>query len=331
MLSSARFYTLLVVSCGVAYHLPRLLRALGAARLSPETIEVVAWMAISLTYCGFLVGELAGPWSGSERDVEGDWKPFHIYLAVMASLGGAVLGLGLLAPILEPAWVLQSIAAFIVATHLCLRRFTTERKLTPHLGQRGSGKEKATETAIGLVSDGLVAGLLLLLWHVTGHPLWIVGFVLFVLSYVLGVTVHRHLDPVATPKSSYFWILAGQATVSLIVVSLTAFHRVSTQSFFGVFAAGAVLILLIKLVRETASRAIRTVAAIAVLSVVFGTLTAGEIQTGLEDFLLNPAARREDLLRYLALVAFLSTGTLLLIAAMAASRSQTRMRWRRTP
>lgn len=155
----------------------------------PWWLELIAWLCITCTYIGFAPAELLlGPRKGLTRLLDQPWTMRRLYLAVyLGILGAAVLGLSLLAAPLNNHIALTILALLLVVYHFVLRHFTTNARGTPHLGQRGPNQERTVEVLWGQLGDLYLLVVLLVIWWLTKHPVWLLGTAILLAGYILGV------------------------------------------------------------------------------------------------------------------------------------------------
>lgn len=175
--------------CYSCDHPPRNFCTLDRAERHTLSLELIAWLCITCTYIGFAPAELLlGPRKGLTRLLDQPWTMRRLYLAVyLGILGAAVLGLSLLAAPLNNHIALTILALLLVVYHFVLRHFTTERKGTPHLGQRGPNQERTVEVLWGQLGDLYLLVVLLVIWWLTKHPVWLLGTAILLAGYILGV------------------------------------------------------------------------------------------------------------------------------------------------
>jgi hypothetical protein len=314
-LPSLAFGIILLIAVSIPWLSFAALKAAGIYEMPDGLRATLGCVLITQTYLGFVVGEVFCPRSGGRRDPFGMWNPLAPYVSVVAAMSGACLGLALVASLFEPSWIPLMVASSFIGFHIVVRRLLTEEKGTPHLGQRGSKSEKQLETAIGMIGDAALAMVLVWLWFVTRQPLWIAGCVVFVCCYIVGVTVHRHLDPIQRSHTSYGLLLMVHAGVAGLVVALSVLGEITTQAFYNVVAGAALIVAAFTVVKRSGSSALVVVFAIVSIACVVGTLTVGAIDTRPMAMPLNPNVSVVQLARYLALIGFISAASVFLLLA----------------
>lgn len=212
----------------------RLFNRFAITGLTP-VVSCAAWFLILTSFCGFLYDVM---FIGRQETRTHNYSTGEIYTVVLMALLGDVIGLSLIAAILKRPAVFSTIGAFIVAWHFFTRHWTTERRHTPHFGQRANtGREKQIETIMGHLCDALQVALLAMGLYLTGHPIWLYGIAIFVFAYVMAVRTPHTIYPDPYTYGAGLLLLTSMPMLTLIgIISGTVLPL--KEVYIGIFVTG---------------------------------------------------------------------------------------------
>ena len=279
-------------------------------------LELVAWLCVTCTYVGFVPAEMLGPRQGFVRRLEASWTPNSMYTSVFASITPFMVGVAIMGELLRlPLLAIVGCGAFVFF-HFVARHLTTEAKLTPHLGQRGESEaERNREVWLAQVGDALIVTTALLLFAWTDHPLWLFSAVILVANYMLGLWVHKTLDPRPYPLTSYLAVLCSLCLACGLVLLFAGEQSLSRMDVvYGNVFLAAVLAVTTKLVEGTTVPAMLALGGLAVATLYGLLVSASTIPTGVKAILLNAAATRYEIRDYAVFLATTSFALNLFLA-----------------
>jgi hypothetical protein len=193
----------------------------------------------------------------------------------------------------------------LVTLHFLARRYLTEHKGTPHLGHKADSRTKTKETALGIIGDFLLAGIMTYVWRLTSHALWLAAALTIIFSYMLGVLVQRFLDPETRQASSYPFVLNAHMLVAFLICVFYLFETVNPLNLYAIFSAGAIVLAVVTKLGRLLSLGMTVTSIVFVLALIVGATTANRFLLTRALFATDPTPTQ--LMRFVIFVVFLST------------------------